>query len=76
MNDLLPRDPFIQLASLLETDRVADCYELLMRLRCPRCGSGAGRRCRTASGAVTYPHSARVADAVSFVAYRPEGGAR
>lgn len=48
---------------------VAATYPIILGMRCPRCNSGAGVRCSTASGQITYPHAARIEDAVAFVAH-------
>lgn len=63
----LMRNPVAQSTALIGDSSVAVAY--MMRMRCPRCGSPAGQRCRTGSGQPTYPHSARVSDAVTAVAY-------
>jgi hypothetical protein len=44
-------------------------YPLILGMRCARCNAPAGVRCSTARGGVTYPHTARIEDAVAFVAH-------
>lgn len=69
MSDLM-RNPMAQLAVLIGDSSVPATYGVIMSLRCPRCGAQAGQRCTTArTGRPTPPHSARVADAVSAIAY-------
>jgi hypothetical protein len=59
-----------QLGILIGDQSVPATYALILAVRCPRCGSGAGIRCKAAStGKPTYPHTARAQDAVSAVAY-------
>ena len=58
-----------QLGVLLGDESVPATYAVIMAMRCRRCGAGAGVRCRTTSGQVTYPHTTRAEDAVSAVAY-------
>lgn len=68
--------PIEQLGALLQhqagetgASLVSSTYPVILGLRCSRCGSGAGVRCSTASGQITYPHAARIEDAVAFVAH-------
>jgi hypothetical protein len=51
-------------------------YPVILGMRCPRCNASAGVRCSTSRGSVTYPHTARIEDAVAFVAHliRTEAG--
>ncbi|MFD7161293.1 hypothetical protein ACFV9C_42375 [Kribbella sp. NPDC059898] len=58
-----------QLSALLGDDSVREAYPFILAMRCRRCDSTAGVRCRTSKGAIAYPHTARIEDAVSAVAY-------
>jgi hypothetical protein len=61
--------PYEQLAALLGDGSPRECYPFILSMRCPRCDSTAGVRCRTSKGDITYPHAARIQDAVSAVAH-------
>lgn len=62
--------PQQQLAALLGTNpSPRETYPFILAMRCPRCDSTAGTRCRTPKGDVTYPHAVRIQDAVSAVAH-------
>jgi hypothetical protein len=58
-----------QLGALLGDNSPRETYPFILAMRCRRCDSTAGIRCRTSKGAITYPHTARIEDAVSAVAY-------
>lgn len=66
---IAPGTPQEQLGILIGDESVPATYALILALRCPRCDSGAGTRCKTDAGKITYPHAARTRDAVSAVAY-------